>query len=340
MNKKVLSCMLGAIVLLLASQTVLFAQGAQKVAVASKPILMRLAHISNEEHPSHIASLKFKEIVERESNGRVLIEIYSNSSLGSAPEYTEQLKFGILELGLVTSGQLQVWCPEYGAVMIPFLFESYDHAHRALDGAAGKLLEEYARKQGFVIISNWEWGFRQLSNSKLPVTKPEDLAKLKIRVPNEIQLMEMYKALGSTTAIIAFPELYMALAQRVVDGQCNPLATIYYQRLYEVQPFVTILNHVYNTQMLVASEKAWNSLSPELQQIVQKASDEAGKLCRELTIRGEDEIIELLKKEGVKVNYPDLGPFRAKMDGAIKAIADYSGNEFTEKFVKLVEAAR
>jgi tripartite ATP-independent transporter DctP family solute receptor len=339
MNRRFLSLLLGALVLLLVVQPTLFAQGTQE-AQAAKPVVLRLAHISNEEHPSHIASLKFKEIVEKETNGNVVVEVYSNSSLGSAPEYTEQLKLGTVELGLVTSGQLQVWAPENGAVMIPFLFESYDHAHRALDGEAGKLLAEYARKQGFVVVSNWEWGFRQLSNNKLAVTKPEDLAKLKMRVPNEIQLMEMYKALGSTTAIIAFPELYMALAQGVVDGQCNPLSTIYYQKLYEVQPYVTILNHVYNTQMLVASEKAWNSLSPAYQQIVQKASDEAGKLCRELTVSSEEKIIEMLKSAGVKVNYPDLAPFRAKMAPAIKAIAAYAGNEFTDKFVKLVEAAR
>lgn len=339
MNKKT-TLLVGVLIILLVAQSALFAQGGQETKATVKPTVLRLAHISNEEHPSHLASLKFKEIVEKETNGNVLVEIYSNSSLGSAPEYTEQLKLGTLELGLVTSGQLQVWAPENGAVMIPFLFDSYDHAHRALDGEAGKLLAEYARKQGFVVISNWEWGFRQLSNNKLAVEKPEDLAKLKMRVPNEIQLMEMYKALGSTTAIIAFPELYMALAQGVVDGQCNPLSTIYYQKLYEVQPYVTILNHVYNTQMLVASEKAWNSLSPDYQQIVQKASDEAGKLCRELTVSGEEKIIDMLKNAGVKVNYPDLAPFRAKMTPAIKAIAAYAGQEFTDKFVQLVEAVR
>lgn len=330
-------CMIA--VMLFAQATSLVAQGASETQTV-KPIVLRLAHISNEEHPSHIGALKFKEIVERESKGSLLVEVYSNSSLGSAPEYTEQLKLGTLELGLVTSGQLQVWVPENGAVMIPFLFESYDHAHRALDGEAGKLLAEFSRKKGFVVVSNWEWGFRQLSNNKLAVEKPADLGKLKMRVPNEIQLMEMYKALGSMTAIISFPELYMALAQGVVDGQCNPLATIYFQKLYEVQPYVSILNHVYNTQMLVASEKIWNSLSAEQQAIVNKASAEAGDLCRELTVASEADIINKLVAAGVKVSYPELDAFRAKMAPAVKAIADFAGVEFTNKFVALVEAAR
>lgn len=319
----------------------LYAGGAKEASVsAEKPIVMRLAHISDEAHPSHIASLKFKEIVEERTKGQIKIEIFSNSSLGSAPEYTEQLQLGALELGLVTSGQLQVWVQEYGAVMIPFLFESYDHAHRALDGEAGDLLAEFAARKGFVVLGNWEWGFRQLSNRKFKVERPEDVARLKMRVPNEIQLEAMYKALGATTSIVAFPELYMALAQGVVDGQCNPLATIYYENLYEVQPYVTILNHVYNTQMLVASQKTWNSLSEENKQILLEASAIAGKLDRDLAVNSEEDLIDQLIKAGVEVNYPDLQPFRDKMGPAIKTISEFSGVEFTNKFIQFVDDAR
>lgn len=327
--------------MLVISLSTVFAAGSPEVSVTGqKPVILRLAHISDEEHPSHKASLLFKQLVEEATDGVVKVEIYSNSSLGSAPEYTEQLRLGALELGLVTSGQLQVWIPEYGAVMIPFLFESYDHAHRALDGEAGELLAKYAREKEFVILGNWEWGFRQFTNSKMPIEKPEDIARLKVRVPNEIQLEAMYKTLGATTAIIAFPELYMALAQGVVDGQCNPLATIYYQKLYEVQPHLAILNHVYNTQMLVASERAWNSLTDETKEIVLDASQQAGELARELTVNSENELIELLKKAGVHVTYPDLQPFQDKMGPAIKIISDFSGPEFTAKFVEMVNAAR
>lgn len=319
----------------------LFAAGAKEAdSTEQKAMTLRLAHISDEGHPSHKASLLFKELVEEKTGGVVKVEVFSNSSLGSAPEYTEQLQLGALELGLVTSGQLQVWVPEYGAVMIPFLFEGYEHAHRALDGEAGELLADYAAEKGFVVLGNWEWGFRQLSNRLMKVEKPADVARLKMRVPNEIQLEAMYKTLGATTSIISFPELYMALAQGVVDGQCNPLSTIYYQKLYEVQPYVTILNHVYNTQMLVASQKAWDSMTEETKQIVLDASAEAGRLARELTIDSEEELIAMLKKAGVDVSYPDLAPFRDKMGPAIKIISDFSGNAFTEQFVKFVEAAR
>ena len=341
-KKRTLRLTVGIIGLIfLCSISGLFAAGAQEAAsTEQKAMTLRLAHISDEAHPSHKAALLFKELVEKNTGGVVKVEIFSNSSLGSAPEYTEQLQLGALELGLVTSGQLQVWVPEYGAVMIPFLFEGYDHAHRALDGEAGQLLADFAAEKGFVVLGNWEWGFRQLSNRLLKVEKPADVAKLKMRVPNEIQLEAMYKALGATTSIISFPELYMALAQGVVDGQCNPLSTIYYQKLFEVQPYVTILNHVYNTQMLVASEKAWNSMTDETKRIVLDASAQAGALARKITMESEEELIAKLEAAGVEVNYPDLAPFRDKMGPAIKTISDFSGKEFTDQFVKFVDEAR
>ena len=187
------------------------------------------------------------------------------------------------------------------ANLIPFLFESYDHAHRALDGEAGALLASKADGQGMKILSNWEWGFRQVTNNKMPIEKPEDFKQLKMRVPNEIQLEAMYKTLGSTTSIIAFPELYMALAQGVVDGQCNPLSTIYYDKFYEVQKYLTILNHVYNTQMLVMSEKCWNSLTPEQQEIVERASLEAGEVARAENLKSEENIIAEMERLGLKL---------------------------------------
>jgi tripartite ATP-independent transporter DctP family solute receptor len=319
-----------------------FAAGQKETpaAEAQKPMTLRLAHISDTEHPSHKGSVMFKELVEQRTDGLVKIEIFPNSSLGSAPEYTEQIKLGTVDLGLSTSGQLQVWVPNYGAVMIPFLFDDYDHAHRALDGEAGQLLADMALEENFVVLANWEWGFREITNSKLPITKPADVAKLKMRVPNEIQLQAMYETLGATTAVVAFPELYMALAQGVVDGQCNPVATIFFQKFYEVQDYMSVTNHVYNTQMLVMSDKLWNSLSAETQSILKDAAMEAGKKVRELTISSEQDLISQLEDKGMQVNYPDLGPFREKMDPAIERIADFSGREFTEQFVDLVNQVR
>ncbi len=302
--------------------------------------VFRFAHISDEMHPSHKGALFFKRLVEERTNGSVSIEIYPNSQLGSAPEYSEQIKMGLLELGLSTSGQLQIWVKEYGVVMIPFLFDSYDHAHRVLDGPAGEFLAQIAEKEGFKVLADWEWGFRQITNNKRPINSGEDLKGLKMRVPEEFQLMEMYKALGCVVTTISFPELYMALAQGVVDGQCNPLPTIYSQKFYEVQKYLAITNHVYNSQMLVTSKKIWDTLPADLQRILEESAHIAGLYVRQLVKEEDERLIEDMKNRGVMVTYPDLSSFRESVDPAIENIANTIGQDFTYAFLKVVEETR
>lgn len=301
---------------------------------------LRLAHISDENHPSHKGSLLFKQLVEERTDGKVEIQIFPNSALGSAPEYTEQMRLGIVDLGLSTSGQLQVWVKEYAAVMIPFLFESYQHAHNALDGEAGDLLASLAEKEDLVVLSNWEWGFRQITNNKKPIKGPKDLEKMKMRVPNEIQLQSMYETLKSVTTVVAFPELYMALSQGVVDGQCNPIPTIYHHKFFEVQKYLAISNHVYNTQMLVASKKKWDSLPENIQKILTECSEVAGLYVRQLTMSSEEELVKEMEDKGMIVTRPDLSAFAKAVKPAVDKVAEFAGKDFTMKFVESVQNAK
>ncbi|MBW2059409.1 MAG: TRAP transporter substrate-binding protein [Deltaproteobacteria bacterium] len=279
----------------------------------AEKVTLRFAHITDTTHPAHKGAELFKYMVNERTLGRIQVEIYPNSVLGSAREYTEQIKLGTIDMGLSTSGQLQEWIREYAVVMIPFLFDSYDFAHKVLDGPAGQMLADLADKAGFKVLANWEWGFRQITNSKRPIYKPEDLIGLKMRVPHEIQLEEMYKALGVTTTVISFPDLYMALSQKVVDGQCNPLPTIYHQKFYEVQKYLALTNHVYNTQMLVMSEKSWNRLSKDDQRIIKESAKIAGDYVRKLIVVEEEKLVGKIKAYGDVVTTPDLAPFREKM---------------------------
>jgi tripartite ATP-independent transporter DctP family solute receptor len=302
--------------------------------------VFRLAHISDVTHPSHKGALLFKQIVEDLTNGKVRIDIYPNSMLGSAPEYGEQIRMGLLEMGLLTSGQLQAWVKEYSVVMTPFLFSSYEHAHRVLDGPAGQFLAKLAERENFHVIADWEWGFRQITNNVRPINTPDDIAGLKMRVPLEFQLVEMYKALGAVTTTISFPELYMALAQGVADGQCNPLATIYAQKFYEVQKYLAITNHVYNSQMLVMSKSLWDTLPDDIKEILTTAGRVAGLYVRQLVQQSEQKIIEELKARGVIVTYPDLSLFREKVKPAMDAVAQAVGVEFANVFFKIVNEER
>ncbi|HBL36095.1 MAG TPA: C4-dicarboxylate ABC transporter substrate-binding protein [Firmicutes bacterium] len=307
---------------------------------ATRNYTLRLAHICNEGHPIHQGALLFKKTVEEKTNGAVKIQIFPNATLGSAPEFTEQIAVGAVDLGLCTSGQLQVFVPEYAVVMIPFLFEDFDHAHRTLDGEAGQLLAEKAEKKGFMVLGDWEWGFRAITNSKRPINTPEDLRGLKMRVPSEMQLQETFKALGSHNTVVAFPELYMALAQGVVDGQCNPISTIYDQKFYESQKYLAITNHSYNSEMLIMSKRVYDRLPSNYQKILKDAAIEAAPLVRRLTAESEQGLIDEMKAKGMIVTYPDLGAFRDKTEPAIAPIAKFAGEKFTAEFLEYVEAAR
>jgi len=310
------------------------------VGAASTKYTLSLAHISPVEHPAHKGSLLFKQLVEERTNGEVKIEIYPNSTLGSAPEYTEQMKLGVVAFGLSTSGQLQQWVKECAAVMIPFLFTSYEHAHRTLDGPAGDLLAAMAEKEGLITLSNWEWGFRQITNNKVAIKSPEDIKGLKMRVPNEIQLQAMFKALGASTNIVAFPELYLALAQGVVDGQCNPLATIYHHKFFEVQKYLAITNHVYNTQTLMTSKIIWDTLPEDIQRILKESAQVAGLYVRQISNAADEQLVKACAEKGMVVTYPDLDAFREKMGPAIDTIAKFAGEDFTKQFIEYVKAAQ
>lgn len=310
------------------------------VGEASPKYTLNLAHISPLDHPAHKGSLLFKQLVEERTNGEVTIEIYPNSTLGSAPEYTEQMKLGAVALGLSTSGQLQLWVKECAAVMIPFLFTSYEHAHRTLDGPAGDLLAAMVEKEDLITLANWEWGFRQITNNKVAIKSPEDIKGLKMRVPNEIQLQEMFKALAASTHIVAFPELYLALAQGVVDGQCNPLNAIYHNKFYEVQKYLAITNHVYNTQTLMASKAIWDTLPEDIQRILKESAQVAGLYVRQISNAADEQLIKACAEKGMVVTYPDLDAFREKMGPAIDAIAKFAGEDFTKQFIEYVKAAQ
>lgn len=310
------------------------------LSIAFAQTTLQLAHISDTGHPAQEGAELFKELVEENTSGQIIVEIYPNSTLGSAPEYTEQIALCAVDLGLSTSGQLQVYIPEYAVVMLPFIYDGYDHAHRVMDGPGGEALAELAEQQGFVVLANWEWGFRQITNSERPIESAADLEGLKMRVPNEIQLQAMFEALNASTETIAFPELYQALAQGVVDGQDNPIPTIYHQNFYEVQDYIALTNHVYNTQMLVMSQCAWDALSTEDQQLMLEAGQQAGDRVRELIRADEERLVQEMEDAGTTITRPDPAAFRAAVEPAIDRVARFAGEEFTDEFLQHVDDAR
>ena len=171
-----------------------------------------------------------------------------------------------------------------------------------------------------------------------PINAPDDVKGLKLRTPPELQIQASMEALGAVVQAIAFPELYLALSQKVVDG--DPIAVIYFNKFYEVQKHLAITRHIYNNMIHTVSAATWRKLTPQQQAIFREESASAGDLMRKLIADDEADQISKLEAAGMQVTRPDLAPFRARMDPAYKRIADYAGEANVKKFRDLVEQGR
>jgi TRAP-type transport system periplasmic protein len=307
---------------------------------AEAQIKMKFAHFVDEGHPGHLAAKMFVEAVEKRTNGQIKIDIFPNNQLGSPPEQAEQVRMGATDMGLPTQGQFDKWIKAMGAVMLPFAYDDYDHVHRTVDGPAFQWFSQLAEKEGFILLSNWEYGFRNLTNNKRPINTPEDVKGLKIRVPPEMQIGAAFQALGAQTTVIAFPELYMALKQGVADGEDNPVSVIYFMKFYEVQKYVALTRHIYNNMIHTVSGKTWAKLTPEQKVIFQEESKRAGAFMRQQIVSQEEDLLKKMEAAGTQVTRPNLVPFRAAMKSAYDRIFQYVGEENGKKYMEYVEAAR
>jgi len=302
--------------------------------------VLKLGHFANADHAGNEAALMFAAMVKIRTKGSVDVKIYPNNQLGAPPEVLEQNVFGAIDMSLPTQGQLAKYSQKFGCVMLPFVYSGYAHAYRVLDGPFLKWASPDLEKVGLVFLSNWEWGFRNLTNSVRPVNKPEDVKGLKIRTPPELSNQSAVEALGGNAVSIAFTELPMALKQGVVDGQENPVSVIYAFKIYETQKYLTMTGHTYNSMVHVISKKTWDTLTPFEQQVVKEESQRAGNYMRTQLQAAEGDQIEKLKQLGMVVATPDTAPFKAKMGAAYKRMEASVGSENLKTFLAMVEAEK
>ncbi len=301
---------------------------------------MKLGHFAADSHPGNLASKMFAEAVEKRTNGSIKVVIYPNNALGSPPEVLEQNILGAVDMSLPTQGQLGKYSKKFNCVMLPFVYNSYEQADKVLDGKFLPWAVPDLDKAGLVFLSNWEWGFRNLTNSKRPVIHPADVKGLKIRTPPELPTQAAMEALGAVVATINFNELQMALKTGVVDGQENPIAVIYSNKIYETQKYLTMTGHNYNTMVHVISKKVWDKLTPDQQAIVKEESKKAGDWMRKTCRNEETDQINQLKKFGMEVVIPDKTEFKKLMPPAYDRMKAIAGEDNIAAFLKMVDEAK
>lgn len=310
------------------------AYGAQ----SEPPVIeMKLGHFAAESHPGNLASKMFAEAVEKRTNGQLKVTIYPNNALGSPPEVLEQNILGAVDMSLPTQGQLGKYSKKFNCVMLPFVFENYEQADKVLDGKFIEWAGPDLEAAGLVFLSNWEWGFRNLTNNLRPVNEPADVKGLKIRTPPELPTQAAMEALGGIVTTINFNELQMALKQGVVDGQENPIAVIYANKLYESQKYLAMTGHNYNCMVHVISKRVWDKLTPAQQAIVKEESKRAGDWMRKTQRDAEASQIKELESLGMQVTYPDKKKFKALMQPAYDRMKSIAGEENIQTFITMVD---
>ena len=316
------------------SALVLAALAAAALLVAALPIqaqgvTFRLVHAVNPDHPYHLGALAFAEQMERETNGEIQVEVYSQGAFGSqvgADEraQVEALVRGEVEIVITGSAVLSNWVPELRVLDLPFVIRDYAHADAVLDGPVGsRLLALFdERSTAMKPLGMWEQGYRHLTNSRGPVLVPEDVRGLRVRVQeNEIH-KAAFEALGAEPVQLPWDQAVQALRAGVVEGQENPLAVIVSYHLYEIHPYLALTGHFYAPAMMLISEDAFNGLSPEHQAILLRASADASREARRLTRSLESDEIERLRSAGTHITQPDKELFREAMAPVYGAVTD------------------
>ncbi|MGK6311085.1 TRAP transporter substrate-binding protein [Variovorax sp. DT-64] len=275
----------------------------------AQAVKLTLGHGAAPGNPRHEAAVKFAEVLKAKTSGRIEVQVAPSAQLGDDAAMVTALRTGALDMSANSQGAVANAVPEYAAFGMPFLFSSAAAAFKLLDGPLGKELADKSAQKGLIALGYWDNGIRQMTNSKRPITKVEDLKGLKMRTPPDTVLVEIMQALGAEAQQIKFAELYVALQQGVVDGQENPVMNVHASKLYEVQKNLSLTNHQFQMTPFLMSKRAWDKLSDADKKAVQEAAAEATALQRKLSQESEDKLLADLKAKGVQVTTVDTAAF-------------------------------
>jgi len=293
---------------------------------------IKVAHVVNEQDAFHLAATKFKELTEKYTNGEVKVTIFPNAVLGDERTLLERMKMGIVDAGIITSGPFVNFVPQFGVVDMPFLFRDSEHAYKVLDGPIGDKLFADLEPQGWKGLAWAERGFRNLTNNKRPINKPEDVAGLKIRLMQNPIYVDSFKALGANAVPMAWTEALTALQQHTIDGQENPLNVIVSFKLYESQKYLAITRHAYAPAPIIMSMMTWKKLTPAQQTAVLKAAREAAQYERDYDNQNEAGWLKELADKGMVITKPDLSAFLK----AVKPVYDTYSDKFGKDLINAI----
>ncbi|WP_420132870.1 TRAP transporter substrate-binding protein [Rhodopseudomonas sp.] len=292
--------------------------GAPWVARAAEAeFVYKYANNLPDTHPLNVRAREMSAAIKAETNGRVDLQVFPNNQLGSDTDMLSQIRSGGVEFFTLSGLILSTLVPAASINGIGFAFPDYDTVWKAMDGELGAHVRGEIQKAGLMVMDKiWDNGFRQTTSSTRPINGPEDFKGFKIRVPVSPLWTSMFKAFDAAPASINFSEVYSALQTKVVEGQENPLALISTAKLYEVQKYCSLTNHMWDGFWFLANRRAWERLPADVREIVAKNINAAAVKEREDTAKLNATVKEELTAKGLIFNQPTVTPFRDKLRSA------------------------
>jgi TRAP-type transport system periplasmic protein len=274
----------------------------------------KFANNSAESHPLNVRAREMAAAIKAETNGRFDLQIFPSSQLGSDTDTLSQVRSGGVEFFSLSGLILSTLVPAASINGMGFAFPDYATVWKAMDGDLGAYVRQQIAKANLVAMDKiWDNGFRQTTSSAKPINTPEDLRGFKIRVPVSPLWTSMYKAFEAAPTSINFNEVYTALQTKVVDGQENPLAILSTAKLYEVQKYCSLTNHMWDGFWILANRRAWERLPQDVRAIVAKHFNTAAEKQREDVAKLNAGLQADLTAKGMMFNQPDPAPFRDKL---------------------------
>ena len=286
--------------------------GQGSTANGSTEYVIRLGHSDTEDNLINVSLQHYAEYVKEQTGGRVVIRLYPNEELGDNTDMAQQLVTGQLDAMMMPQGVEATYAPKIATLGLPFLFTSYEQAWAVVDDEEiAKGLTEGLDSYNMIQLAFWENGMRQITNSVREISAPSDVSGLRMRIPDDDMTEAIFKSLGARTTVFSWNKTYDALKQGTFDGQENPIANIYANHIQEVNQYLTITNHKYESKNLVFSQTTWKKLPKDVQQVLREGAVIYGKEHREAVAAQQGKQLEELKAAGMVVNEsPDIAAFK------------------------------
>lgn len=302
---------------------------------ANEMVHLTFGHGQAEGHPYHKAALYFKEQVEEKTNGRVIVDIQPNGNLGDEREMTECLQLGTIDITVAVAATLSGFDADMDVFNFPYLFDTREEAFNVLDSETGQEIFSGMNDQGIEIYGTFDLGFRSMTNSKRPIQTPEDARGIRMRTLESSVCVDSLGELGIDAVSMSFGELFTALQTGAVDGQENPLFTIYNSRFYEVQKYLSLTEHFYPVCPLMVSDLMWDKLSDEDTEIVKQELYDMVDYERKIAGEELDKTLEAIKESGMEVNEVDKAAFKEAISPVYEKYEEQYGD-----LLRKIEAAK